>query len=138
MKSKILIAIVCAILLTTTSNAKTANFTDNQTVSSNKTWTVKFTSEVAFDDLTKQAITVTDSKGTKANVGVQLGEDRKTVIVKAPEGGYKSGENYTLNLGNNAHSNTGKAIKTEHKLHFSSYIIAIPKNIYDFKYISLH
>ena len=80
---------------------------------------LKFTKCILIDDFTKQAITVTDSKGTKANVGVELGEDRKTVIVKAPEGGYKSGENYTLNLGNNAHSNTGKAIKTEHKLHFT-------------------
>ena len=100
-------------------NVKAANFTDNQTVDSNKTWTVKFTDEVGFDDVTKQGITVTDSKGTAANVGIQLGQDNKIVTVTAPQVGYIAGESYILNVGTKAHSNNGKALKNEYKVHFN-------------------
>lgn len=119
MRNKILIATIFSAFLLAAPNVQAANFTDNQTVDSNKIWTIKFTDEVSFDDSTKQGMIVTDSKGAKVNAGVQLGQDSKTVIVTAPEGGYVSGENYTLNLGNKIHSNTGKALKSEYEVHFS-------------------
>ncbi|MBV7275764.1 leucine-rich repeat domain-containing protein [Clostridiaceae bacterium UIB06] len=105
---------------------KAASFTDNQTVDANKTWTVKFTSEVGFDDLTQKGITVTDSKGNAVDVGVQLGKDSKSVIITPPQGGYTPGEGYTLNIGVNTHSKVGKSLKNQYKLDFnikSSYIV---------------
>lgn len=120
MKRK-LIGFICVVTVTLLFgvSVKAANFTDNQTVDSNKAWTIKFTSDVGFDTLTRQGITVTDSNGNTVNVGVQLGDDDKTIIVTAPQGGYTAGENYILNIGTKAHSSKGISLKKEYKLHFN-------------------
>lgn len=117
--SRILIAAIFSAFFLMSSNVQAADFTDIQTVDSNKAWTVTFNSEVSFDDLTKQGITVTDSTGAKANVGLQLGQDGKTITVTAPEGGYILGESYTLSIGNQVHSTTGKDLNNQRKLHFN-------------------
>lgn len=119
MKIRILIATVFSIFFLMLSNVQAASFTDNQTVDSNKAWTIGFNSEVSLDDLTKQGITVTDSVGAKINVGLKLGQDSKTIIVTAPEGGYISGESYTLNIGNQVQSAKGNTLNNEYKLHFN-------------------
>lgn len=119
LKNKILVAAIFSVFFLISSNVQAASFTDNQTVDSKKVWTIRFDSEIDFDDLTKQSITVTGSDGTKANVGLQLGQDGKTIIVSAPEDGYISGENYTLNIGNQVHSTKGKNLNNEQKLHFN-------------------
>ena len=93
--------------------------TDNQTVDANKTWTIKFTSNVGFDTLTRQGITVTDSKGNKVDVIIQLGDDDNTVIVTAPQGGYTAGESYILDIGTKTHSSKGTSLKREYKVHFN-------------------
>ncbi|WP_053241664.1 hypothetical protein [Clostridium sp. DMHC 10] len=59
---------------------------------------------MAFDDLTKNAIVVTGSRGNKVNVSVNLGSDNKSVVVGAPEAGAK----YELMVGNGVHSVNGK------------------------------
>lgn len=119
MKNKFLIATLFSAFLLFSPNVKAANFTDNQTVDTNKTWTVKFTGEVGFDALTKQGITVTDSKGDIVTVGIKLGQDNKTVIVTAPQGGYTVGESYILNIGTKTHSSKGKSLKNAYKLNFN-------------------
>ena len=93
--------------------------TDNQTVDANKTWTIKFTSNVGFDTLTRQGITVTDSKGNKVDVIIQLGDDDNTVIVTAPQGEYTAGESYILDIGTKTHSSKGTSLKREYKVHFN-------------------
>jgi Bacterial surface proteins containing Ig-like domains len=117
------------ITVTTADGSKTAQctvtvkmagkFTDNQTVDANKIWTIRFTDDVGYDDLTKQGIIVTDIKGNIVNIGLELGQDSKTLLVTAPEGGYTVGENYILYVNNKAHSKAGKALKNEYKLHFN-------------------
>lgn len=119
MKNKFITGILISTFLLLAPSVKAANFTDNQTVDSNKTWTIKFTDEVRFDNTTKEGITVTDTKGATINIGIQLGQDSKTVIVTAPESGYTKGESYILNVGSKAHSIKGKALKNEYKLHFN-------------------
>lgn len=119
MKNKFTIGILISTFLILAPSVKAANFIDNQTVDSNKTWTIKFTDEVGFDNITKEGISVTDTKGTTMSVGIQLGQDSKTIIVTAPKGGYTKGENYILNIGSKAHSIKGKALKSEYKLHFN-------------------
>ncbi|OAA90653.1 glycoside hydrolase family 113 [Clostridium ljungdahlii] len=118
-KNVILMAAIFSLFLLISFNVQAASFTDNQTVDSNKTWTIKFTSDIGFDDLTKQSITVTDSKGTKVNVGLQLGQDGRTITVTAPQGGYTSGKSYILNIGNKVHSTKGKVLNKEYKLNFN-------------------
>jgi len=119
-KNKILIAAIFSLFFLISFNVQAANFTDNQTVDLNKVWTVSFNSQISFDDLTKQGITVTDSKGTKVNVGLQLGQDGRTITVAAPQGGYTEGESYILNIGNKVHSTKGKNLNKEYKLNFST------------------
>lgn len=109
---------LCAFLLFSPS-VKAANFTDNQTVNSNKTWTITFTNAIEFDDATKHGVTVTDNVGNAISVGVNLGQDKKTIIVTAPEGGYTAGKSYTLNVGKKIHSIKGKALNNECTLHFN-------------------
>ncbi len=119
MNKKFLTAISFSAFLLIAPNVKAANFTDNQTVDTNKTWTIKFTDDVEFDDATKQGITIADSKGAITTVGIQLGQDSKTVIVTAAQGGYTPGENYILNVGSKVHSSKGKTLKNECKVHFN-------------------
>ena len=119
MKNKFFIVMIFSVFLLIAPNVQAANFTDNRSVDANKTWTIKFTSNVGLDDLTKEGITVTSSTGAAISVGIQLGEDSKTVNVTAPEGGYTPGESYILNVGSKAHSNKGKALKNEYKLNFN-------------------
>ncbi|WP_051542200.1 DUF5050 domain-containing protein [Clostridium lundense] len=133
MKNKFLIATFFSVFLLFSTNVQAANFTDNQTVDSNKTWTVTFTDNVGFDDLTKQGIVVTDSKCNPVNVGIQLGQDSKTVTVTAPKGGYIAGESYILNVGTKIHSNKGKALENEYKVHFSIKNDTINNDIVTFK-----
>ncbi|QXE18512.1 leucine-rich repeat domain-containing protein [Clostridium sp. 001] len=133
MKNKfIMVSFLCVFILFSPS-VKAANFINNQTVVSSKTWTIKFTDNIGFDDVTKQGITVTDGSGDVLNVGIHLGQDGKTVIVTAPKGGYTSGESYILNIGNKVHSTKGKVLKNEYKLHFSVKNNTNSDNIVTFK-----
>lgn len=118
-KKTLITSLVGFVLLFVSINAKAATFTDDQIVDANKSWTIHFNQEVAFDNLTKQGITVADSKGNPANVIVSLGQDDKTVVVKAPKDGYTPGEKYTLNIGDNVHSKNNKNLKKNEKMNFS-------------------
>lgn len=97
-------------------DSKTVNY---QVVDSNKTWTIKFSSAVQNDDLTKQGISVTDSKGNIVNIGIQSGDDKNILIITPPQDGYISGEKYTLNIGTKVHSNDGKTLKRQYFLFFN-------------------
>lgn len=119
MKSTFIIGVIFSAFMALTPNVKAANFTDNQTVDANKTWTIKFTSDVGFDDATKQGITVIDSKGNTVNVGIKLGQDNRTIMVTAPEGGYTVGQSYILDVGTKTHSSKDDVLKSEYKLHFN-------------------
>ncbi|AKN30263.1 hypothetical protein Ccar_05255 [Clostridium carboxidivorans P7] len=119
MKNKFLAVAFLSIFLLISHNVQAANFIDNQTVEKDKKWTIKFTGDVGFDDVSKQGITITDSNGALVNVGIVEGEDKKTIIVTAPEDGYIQGESYILNIGSKVHSAEGKALKKEYKIHFN-------------------
>lgn len=119
LKNKFIVATFLCFFLLFSTSVQATDFTDNQTVDPNKTWTIKFTDDVVFDDATKQGINVTDSSGVVISVGIQLGQDSKTITVTAPEGGYTPGGNYILNIGSKVHSSKGKALKNECKVHFS-------------------
>ena len=88
-------------------------------VASNKKWTVTFTGDVGYDDLTKNAIIVTDSKGNKTDTTLELGQDNKSIIVYPPTTGYIPGESYTLTVGKQSHNKNGKQMKQDRELHFT-------------------
>jgi hypothetical protein len=119
LKNRILVIVIFCVFFLISSNVQAAVFTDNQTVDLYKAWTITFNTEIDFDDLTKQGITVIDTKGTKANASLHIGPDKKTIIVSAPVGGYIPGERYSLNIGKQVHSTNGLNLVNELKLHFS-------------------
>lgn len=119
MKNKFLIGAFVSAFLLIAPNVKAANFTDNQIVNANKTWTIKFTDVFGFDDGKIQGINVTDSTNNTVNIGIDLGEDGKTMTIRPPQGGYIPGESYTLNIGNKVHSNKGKILKHGYMMHFT-------------------
>ncbi len=83
----------------------------NQVVNSKKLWTVKFTKEFTYDDVTKKGITVKDSSNNLIDVTFDVGQDKKTLLINPPLGGYTSGEKYTLNLSQDVHSQDKKLPK---------------------------
>ncbi|WPC42220.1 hypothetical protein [Clostridium sp. JS66] len=121
MKKLKLLLVLCilgtSLLLST--NVLAFQVTDNQVVYANKKWILEFTGAVGYDDLTKQAIVVTDSKGAKVDISFQLGNDNKSIIVYPPAGGYKTGESYTLKVGKQVHSAKGIQMKQDRFIHFS-------------------
>lgn len=124
-KSLVTAGIICTSLFAS-NIVKAKKFTDYQTVESNKTWTIKFTGDVQFDDSTKAGITVTNSEGNAEKIGIEVGQDAKTVKVTAPQGGYIPGKSYILEIGTNTHSKAGKALKNKYELHFTikgSYVV---------------
>lgn len=119
MLKKLLAAVFVSSLLFIPSTAKAATFTNNQVVGKDKIWTIHFNQEIAFDDVTKNAIVVTDSRGNKVKVPVNLGGDNKTIVVGSPEAGYEAGAKYELMVGNSVHSVNGKEISGQNKMDFS-------------------
>lgn len=119
MKNKLLVTVFLGVFLLIAPNVKASNFTDNQLVDTNKTWSVKFSDDIKLDDLTKKGITVTDSKGNIIDIGVQLGERSNVITITAPKGGYKAEESYVLNIGTKVHANSGKSLQSECKVHFN-------------------
>lgn len=116
---KVMISSVVSIFaLLAAMNAKAATFTDNQVVSSNKSWTIHFNKKVSFDYLSKQGILVIDEKGNKLNVTLNLGQDGSSVIVNAPEAEYEAGKKYKLTIGTQVHNNDS-SIKQSVIMNFS-------------------
>lgn len=118
LKKLLTVAFVSSLLFVST-NVKAATYTNNQVVDKNKDWTIHFNQAVFFDDATKNAVVVTDSKGNKVNVPLNLGSDNKSIVVGAPEAGYEAGAKYELVVGNGVHSVNGKEIKEQTKMDFS-------------------
>lgn len=119
MKNKFIIGTLFSIFLLCSSNVKAVNFTDNQTVDGNKTWTIKFNGEIQLDDLTKQGVSVTDNRGNAADVSLKLGQDSKSIIVEAPEHGYVGGKSYTLYVRKKVHSVNGNTLSDDCTLNFN-------------------
>lgn len=89
------------------SNKKTlaADIQTNQTVNSKKLWKIAFNREISFDDATKKGITMKDSENNSVDITIDLGQDKKSLLINPPIGGYTSGKKYTLNISKDVHSN---------------------------------
>lgn len=113
------ISTVFVFIMIISTNVKAVKFTDNQTVDAHKTWTIHFNQDVLFDNLSRQNITVTDSKGNIADINPTLGQDDKTIVVSAPSSGYTAGENYTLTIGDKVYSKSNKNLQNNVVVHFN-------------------
>jgi hypothetical protein len=114
----IFVICILSISLLIPNNAFAFNVNNNQIVDSNKKWTVHFTDNVGFDDITKSKIRVTDSNCIHVNVTLELGKDGKSVIVNPPTGGYPTG-NYALTIWKETHNINGKQMKQDREFLFT-------------------
>lgn len=103
--TKISIAFLFLIFIHT--NVKATETTDIKRVIPIKDWQIKFNQEVSFDSA-KENIKVKDIKGQDVNITLDLGQDKKTIIVKAPNNGYENGQSYSLHINSNIKSKDGK------------------------------
>ena len=117
--TRVIISTIFVFILFTSITVEAVGFNDNQTVGKNKDWTIKFNQEILFDEFTKQGIKVVDSKGNYVENFLVLGQDKKTIIVEAPVGGYIEGENYTLIIDSSIKSRSGKSLKETVKFKFN-------------------
>lgn len=69
-------------------------------VNKDKIWSVSFNEKINFTQDVKNKINVIDEEGNKAYVRLELGEDKKSILVKPPIKEYDEGEVYTLTIGN--------------------------------------
>lgn len=116
---KLTINVVLLLIILVQAKVHAFQITDNQTVDASKTWTISFTDTVSFDESTKSAIVVTDSKGNPVKVTTSEGTNSNSILVNAPQGGYTPGESYTLTIYTSAHSNKGKNLKQVRSIHFN-------------------
>lgn len=61
-------------------------------------WTVYFQNEISNEDYNNTIITVKDNKGTNLNVLKMTDNGMKKIYVYPPEGGYKNGVNYSIEV----------------------------------------
>lgn len=122
MKSSRLLKYVCLIILALIAviayfslnhnEGLTAYIQKNQSIGSRKLITIEFNKQISFDSDTKQGITMEDDKGNIVNVTLDFENDKKSVLVNPPLGGYIPGKTYVLNISKNVHSNNLKLSKS--------------------------
>ncbi|MCY6959424.1 CAP domain-containing protein [Clostridium brassicae] len=82
-----------------------------QNIDSNKTFAIQFNTEIDFSTVSRNNVKVTDKTGSTVPVTLKLKEgNSKILLVEAPKGGYKSGENYTLNIYEGIKTKKGKGL----------------------------
>ncbi|WMJ79413.1 Ig-like domain-containing protein [Clostridium sp. MB40-C1] len=82
-----------------------------QNIDSNKTFAIQFNTEIDFSTVSGKNVKVTDKTGSTVPVTLKLKEgNNKILLVEAPKDGYKSGENYTLNIYEGIKTKKGKGL----------------------------
>lgn len=84
-------------------------------VESNKQFTITFLGEVSKSSVYYDGITVTNSKGEKHPIKLQV-EGKRVIIIPVVK--YTSGEKYIINIGNYVQSETGKFLKRPVEMNF--------------------
>ncbi|MBU3074819.1 cyclophilin-like fold protein [Clostridium estertheticum] len=87
----------CIYKVDATPVVKVKQWEEKKNISSTKTWTIKFKTELDSSSVDK-AISVTNSTGNIVNVRTTVTEDGKSILVYAPEEKYTPREMYYLNI----------------------------------------
>lgn len=123
-KSKIfnkIFALIFMILIFAFGNigVEAANIKNGQTVDKDKTWIIHFNKEIELDQAIEKEIKVLDLEGKEINPIVELGEDKRSIKVKAPINGYKLNGRYTLVIGGNISSRQNEYLNKEVMMNFN-------------------
>jgi hypothetical protein len=119
MLKKIITMVMVVFLLFVSTDVNAAIFEDNRIVEANKVWTITFNVEVILDDVTRQAINVTDTQGNIIKTALSFGKDEKIILVNPPTGGYIQGKKYVLNIGTKVKSKNGSNLQRAEIVNFS-------------------
>lgn len=85
-----------------------------------KNWSIKFNREIYTDSVKEDSIIVQDSKGNKISTKLEIAQDKKSIIVKAPVGGYKYSESYILQVNPQIKSQKGEEMKNGYMIKFTT------------------
>lgn len=96
-----------------------ASTVSNTIVEKDKIWVIKFNRPIDYNDKAVSSIGVFDKKGEKVNIRLQIGEDKKSVIVKPPIRMYTEGEEYVLKIETNIQSEKGNKLKEKKEINFT-------------------
>lgn len=112
-------------------NQTVKNFAAKANVSLNKTWTVKFNSEVDENTIGDNIKVVDKTTGNPVNVTVKLNSDKQSVEIEAPSSGYDVDENYSLSVGNKIANLKGKNLTQGAELDFTTAAIKSTDSLKD-------
>lgn len=115
--SKVAMAVFCLVFLK--SLTVHAQIVDNQVVGKYKTWTIKFSKAVKFDDKVKNKVHVFDNKQDDIKVSVSKGNSDNEILVSPPSEGYSLGEKYTLNVQKDIYSTDNKNLNNDVNMNFT-------------------
>ena len=106
------------VLLISTHNSYAFEPTNNQIVSPNKVWNIQFNKELKFDDVMQKSISVVDNAGKSIDTTLELGSDKKSILIKPPVKGYNLGELYTLKIDTDIYSKDNIKLQDASQMNF--------------------
>ena len=83
------------------------NLENVQAVTKDKIWTITFNHSIELDELAYESINVMKDEGEQVNAILVLSEDKKSILIKPPIGGYEVGVKYQLNISDKLQSSNG-------------------------------
>ncbi|MFZ3591368.1 beta-propeller domain-containing protein [Bacillus sp. DJP31] len=93
---------------------------DKQLVLTDKVWEIEFSEEMDENSVASDSVFVTNAKGEKVDLSIQLRSDKKAIIINPPKDGYSTDSNfYTLHVEEDLKSVTGQPIRASKTLTFS-------------------
>jgi len=116
---KLFAILLFLIMLTGYNGNINAQVIEEPVVKKDKVWKIIFDDEVKFDSRAVRAINVTNKKGEKVNISLELSEDKKSILVKPPIRSYEEGESYTLTVDTNVHGVRKGKLKKKKQLRFN-------------------
>ncbi|MGN7385539.1 carboxypeptidase regulatory-like domain-containing protein [Sporosarcina sp. SAFN-015] len=91
---------------------------EQQNVSLNKQWTIKFRDNVDISSIKESSVYVEDKNGNKVQTEVYRVNNGDTLIVNAPKEGYAPSEKYTLYISEDVYSANQVMLKQKTKMDF--------------------
>lgn len=88
-------------------------------VMANKTWMLSFSDDLNEETINDETVYVTNDKGEKIDVLVELSDDKKSLLISPPENGYDLSTGfYKLHLDKKIRSVFGRSLSTGNEIEF--------------------
>lgn len=149
-KIKLLIFILFAIISVSVFNATTfaqtathQEWKSKYDVDAHHNFEILFTQKIDEKTIKDEYITVRQLNSQKVqDIKITINDNKKSIMVQAPENGYIEGETYILYIGNEIYSINGKALKNNTQMQFTiksptiEQFVKLPQNEYDIEEVN--